>query len=232
MHGPFTFEELKSLEIGPTTKIWYKDLKEWTAISSTPLYTSLFPESVNTSEMQAENGSTVPNAGQCITPEVQAVDGTETGTTQIENPQENDGATTTPPVFIREDYLARQYQENRQSGTYNAVYFNDGGLSEAYKQGYRKGLQEGMKLDKETDTSKCPPTNLVWAILSTILCCLPIGIVAIVYASKVTGHFYRNEYLKAKKASDRAMYWSLASLITWMVTQPILTALSFLSGSF
>ncbi len=30
-----------------------------------------------------------------------------------------------------------------------------------------------------------PDNFLVWAILSTVLCCLPLGIVAIVYANKV-----------------------------------------------
>lgn len=96
----------------------------------------------------------------------------------------------------------------------------------AYRQGYEKGLEEGKQLDKDTDTGKCPPTNLVWAILSTVLCCLPLGIVAIVYASKVTNLYYQGEFLKAQKASDRALYWSLASLITHLVTYPILSTLS------
>ena len=31
------------------------------------------------------------------------------------------------------------------------------------------------------------PNNLVWAILSTLFCCLPAGIVSIVYAAQVNG---------------------------------------------
>jgi hypothetical protein len=31
------------------------------------------------------------------------------------------------------------------------------------------------------------PNNLVWAILSTLFCCLPLGVVSIVYASQVDG---------------------------------------------
>lgn len=96
----------------------------------------------------------------------------------------------------------------------------------AYQQGYRKGLEEGKQLDKDADTSKCPPTYLVWAILATVFCCLPLGIVAIVYASKVTNLYYQGEYLKAQKASNRALYWSLASFITFLVTYPIFTTFS------
>ena len=32
------------------------------------------------------------------------------------------------------------------------------------------------------------PNYLVWAILATIFCCIPFGIVAIVYSSQVSGH--------------------------------------------
>jgi hypothetical protein len=31
----------------------------------------------------------------------------------------------------------------------------------------------------------CPDTNLVWAILCTVLCCLPLGIVSIIKATSV-----------------------------------------------
>ena len=36
----------------------------------------------------------------------------------------------------------------------------------------------------ETPTQK-PDNNLVWAILSTVLCCMPLGIVAIIKATSV-----------------------------------------------
>ena len=31
------------------------------------------------------------------------------------------------------------------------------------------------------------PNNMVWAILTTLFCCLPFGIVSIVYAAQVDG---------------------------------------------
>ncbi len=39
-----------------------------------------------------------------------------------------------------------------------------------------------------------PSSNMVWAILTTIFCCLPFGIVAIVYASKVDGMWQAGYY--------------------------------------
>ena len=54
-----------------------------------------------------------------------------------------------------------------------------------------------------------PPTTqpdnfLVWAILGTLFCCLPFGIVSIVYASKVDRLWYAGDYDGAKDAARKA----------------------------
>ena len=50
-------------------------------------------------------------------------------------------------------------------------------------------------------------THLAPAIIVTLLCCLPFGIVAIVYAAKVNGKLKAGDYVGAKKASDRSKVW-------------------------
>ena len=56
-----------------------------------------------------------------------------------------------------------------------------------------------------------PPTNLVWGILSTVLCCLPFGIVSIVYAAQVNGKWAAGDHAGAQKSSDNAKKWALIS---------------------
>ena len=58
-----------------------------------------------------------------------------------------------------------------------------------------------------------PATNMVWAILSTIFCCLPLGVVAIVKAASVDSHYYAGRYLEAIQASRSAANWSAWSAI-------------------
>ncbi len=62
-----------------------------------------------------------------------------------------------------------------------------------------------------------PDNYLVWAILSTILCCLPLGIVAIVYSSKVDGLYNQGDYAGAQEAADNAKKWAMWSAIISIV---------------
>ncbi|MDR2232656.1 MAG: CD225/dispanin family protein [Tannerella sp.] len=54
-----------------------------------------------------------------------------------------------------------------------------------------------------------PDNYLVWAILSTILCCLPLGIVSIINATKVSSTYALGDYAGAQKASDDAKKWAM-----------------------
>ncbi|HXJ85461.1 MAG TPA: CD225/dispanin family protein [Candidatus Binatia bacterium] len=48
---------------------------------------------------------------------------------------------------------------------------------------------------------------LVFAILTTVLCCLPAGIPAIIYAAQVNGKLQAGDIPSAKAASDNAKMW-------------------------
>ncbi len=66
-----------------------------------------------------------------------------------------------------------------------------------------------------------PESNLVWAILCTVLCCLPLGIVSIVYASKVDGCYASGRYAEAVRNSKEALKWAkigaLLSVVFWIL---------------
>lgn len=55
------------------------------------------------------------------------------------------------------------------------------------------------------------PNYLVFAILSTVLCCLPAGIVAIVYAAQVNGKLQAGDLAGAQLASKNAKMWTWIS---------------------
>lgn len=75
---------------------------------------------------------------------------------------------------------------------------------------------------------KCPPTYLVWAILCTIFCCMPLGIPAIIYASQVTSCYRNGDYDGAHERSEKAALWVIISFVVGLTTLPLQIAFSLL----
>lgn len=53
------------------------------------------------------------------------------------------------------------------------------------------------------------PSHMVWAILTTLFCCLPFGIVSIVFAAKVDGLQAAGNIAAAQEASNKAKLWAM-----------------------
>lgn len=75
-----------------------------------------------------------------------------------------------------------------------------------------------------------PPNHLVWAILATLFCCLPGGIVAIVYAAQVETKFNAGDLAGAQAASDNAKQWSWISFAVGLVVMVGWVGLAFLGA--
>ncbi|MPY99519.1 MAG: CD225/dispanin family protein [Actinophytocola sp.] len=58
-----------------------------------------------------------------------------------------------------------------------------------------------------------PDNNLVWGILTTVMCCLPLGIVSIIKANEVNKLWYHGQYEAAHKAASDAGKWAMWSAI-------------------
>ena len=62
-----------------------------------------------------------------------------------------------------------------------------------------------------------PSTYLVWAILTTIFCCLPFGIVSVVYAARVDSLYAQGLYAEAEDSSRKAKNWAIWSAISSVI---------------
>ena len=69
----------------------------------------------------------------------------------------------------------------------------------------------------------CPPTNMVWAIISTILCCIPLGIVAIIYSNKVSKKYYEGDIAAAHHYSEVSAWWCIGAIVGGIILQPIVS---------
>lgn len=58
-----------------------------------------------------------------------------------------------------------------------------------------------------------PSNHLVLAILTTLFCCLPLGIVSIVKAAQVSGLWAQGNYAEAQASADSAKKWAIWSAV-------------------
>lgn len=62
-----------------------------------------------------------------------------------------------------------------------------------------------------------PPNYLVWAIVSTVLCCLPLGIASIVFAAQVNGKYASGDVAGAQQSSAKAKKFAIWSAVVGLV---------------
>ncbi len=76
-----------------------------------------------------------------------------------------------------------------------------------------------------------PDNNLVWGILVTVLCCLPLGIVSIVKATQVSGLWGQGRYAEAQQAADDAKKFAMWGAIAGVVVGVIYLIFTLVVGA-
>lgn len=66
-----------------------------------------------------------------------------------------------------------------------------------------------------------PSNNLVWAILTTLFCCLPFGIVSIIHSCKVDSLYNAGDYAGAVERANQAKKWAKWAVIAGIATYVI-----------
>lgn len=107
---------------------------------------------------------------------------------------------------------ASQPEVPRQSETVTGQPYQQ--PAQPYQQPQYAGTQPAA-------SEPCPPTNLVWAIITTVLCCIPTGIVAIVYALKVSRKYNEGDIEGAKRASETGAWWCIITIILGLLYVPL-----------
>lgn len=99
------------------------------------------------------------------------------------------------------------------------------------------GSRLKKKVMEEMNTPK-PNNNLALAIFTTVCCCLPAGIYAIIRAMKVNDYYAMKQYDEANLAANDAKKWSIIGIVGGAIVSILylvfcggLAALGSLSGA-
>jgi len=76
-----------------------------------------------------------------------------------------------------------------------------------------------------------PQNYLVLAILSTLCCCLPTGIVSIIFAAQVDGKWAAGDIAGAQDYAQKAKTWGYASIVLGILATLAYFALMMLSAA-
>ena len=80
------------------------------------------------------------------------------------------------------------------------------------------GAELGSRALPATDTGYLS-NYLAPAVVVTVFCCMPLGIVALIYAAQVNGRQIAGQWEEAKKSSETARLWSWiafgAGIVFW-----------------
>ncbi len=71
----------------------------------------------------------------------------------------------------------------------------------------------------------CPPAYIAWSIIATLLCCTIVGIPAIIFASMTKSAYYKGDLAKAKRYSELAQWFIIASIVLGAVSWPFQMAI-------
>ncbi len=81
-----------------------------------------------------------------------------------------------------------------------------------------------------------PDNNMALAVITTVCCCLPLGIVAIIKANSVDSLYMMKQYSAAINAANEAKKWSIIgivlSVVFWILYFLFFGGLALLSGFF
>lgn len=114
------------------------------------------------------------------------------------------------PAQPAQPQYQQPYQQAYQQPQYAQPQYGQPQYGQPYQQPYMQQAPMG-------NMPPMPDSYLVWAILSTICCCLPLGVVSIVYSSKVSGLYASGQYNEAVKASQSAKKWAIWSAVSSLI---------------
>lgn len=182
--GPMEIDQMKQYNITPTTYVWCAGMKDWAYARDVDDLKEVLQQCTN------ENVPTPPTNPETLDIDT-ANDVVETNEVEEFEPQIDDKP-------AEEEDIA------------NEPIVHTAPVVDEPQQSAPTQPETDVK---SKDVPPCPPTNLVWSILATVLCCQVLGIIAIVFSAQVTSKYNTGDYTTAKKYSEWSAWLVIASIV-------------------
>lgn len=205
--GPFDVNEVRRMKLDPATPVWFEGLADWRPISAVPeladCIAGAVPEPVEEKSELSE--VTEVKVAEIDIPEVDVEMPEEPSADipevpAVEVPEE-------PVVEIPEEPTVEVSVEPEPARVMPEVPA-DNDDDEFYE------TAENIVNEKPASP---PPNYLVFSIVVLIFCCLPTGIVALVYSTKVNSAWYGGDHDRARRYSEMAEWWIQITIVLGLI---------------
>lgn len=155
------------------------------------------------------------------------------------NEQPADSAQTVSDTPYQDPYNAGDqgaysYGNSSQDNSYqNNNYQNNNYQNSSYQNNsYQNGNYQNAPLYQQDqgDTVNWVP-YLVVSIISTLCCCIPFGIVAIVFSAKINSAVTAGNIEEAKKAAKTAKIWIIVAVVAGLIVNIAYLAITAMIGA-
>ena len=196
--GPYTVEELEELELPSDTYAWQPGLPKWTLMKDIPELAHIAEARAAFEAQQALEAEQAQQ--EVLTAEIADGAVPPSPTEDAEGPQPK--AAPVPPPAPEFGY--------------------------AVPPAYAAATSAQPAFPPPPDDFRCPPAYLAWSIITTILFFLPLGVVAIIYSTRVKGAWALGNFEKARKSSEMAAWFSILAFVVGLIWIPFSMAFSMM----
>ena len=126
-----------------------------------------------------------------------------------------------------------QHQDSYSAGNQGAYSYGNSSQNDNYQNNtYQNGNYQNMPpyQQNQGDTVNWVP-YLVLSIISTLCCCIPFGIVAIVFSAKINSAVTAGNIEEAKKAAKTAKIWIIVAVAAGLLASIAYLVISALIGT-
>jgi len=236
--GPFMLENLPFDRMDANTPVWYNGLPDWMPACQAPEVARMMaingmPHPASESQEFApapENPKNAPvpeNMENAPAHEAGETGGNAADQEPATEPMAEEKRPQLPPEQQPDNMKQPQpngWQQPQQQGNFQQPHQQ--GYPQPHQQGWpqpqpayqQSGYQPWrVPVGPDGRPLPCPPNYLVWSILLTVLCCNPVGIVAIVCGAGVKSKFYSGNIEGARRASETTAWWVAISIVTGLI---------------
>lgn len=193
--GPISRDELANIDFNPeVTYVWHEELDDWQRIDRLSEFADIVAAKQKAAAESAESSVNSEHSEESEESEESEHSESAESSENSENSEESESSVTPPPVPQPPMPQPPVPQPPMP--------------------------QPPMPQPPVAPEAEAP-TNLVWAVIATVMCCQITGVIAIVYGAMTSSANSAGNYEKARRYSDIAQIWVMVSIVLGLIYMPI-----------